>query len=77
MFGNISFFKLLFILLKSIPKTLLESFFIFFSKSEEVLFLDYKDDFDMLVKILSITLTPKTIAFDHDEKYLYIHKMGD
>ncbi|MBT1248312.1 MULTISPECIES: hypothetical protein [unclassified Thermosipho (in: thermotogales)] len=72
-----NFSKLMFLLLKYIPKTLYESILVFFIKNEKIEFEEYKDDFEMLVKILYITLTPKTIAFDHDDRFLYIHKLGD
>ena len=73
--GKHNFLKLIFSLIINIPKTIFETFLVFFLKKEYIISLSYTDKFNMLEKILTITLTPKTLVFDDDEYFLYIHKI--
>jgi multicomponent Na+:H+ antiporter subunit E len=73
--GKYNFIKLIFDLIKLIPKIIYESLILFYLKNESVEDLKYSDDFEMLRRIIKITITPKTLVFDHDDDYIYIHKM--
>jgi len=73
--GKYNFIKLIYDVFKLIPKIIYESFVLFFLKDESIEDLKYTDDFEMLRKIIKITITPKTLVFDHDDDYIFIHKM--
>ncbi|SHH40595.1 hypothetical protein [Thermosipho atlanticus] len=73
--GKYNFLLLILEILKNIPKVIIEAVAILFLKNEKISMEKYKDDFEMLRKIIVITLTPKTIVFEHDEDYIYIHKI--
>ncbi|MBZ4650027.1 hypothetical protein [Thermosipho sp. (in: thermotogales)] len=73
--GKFNFLKVFYKLVINIPKSLYETFILPILKKEVIESEKYTDDFQMLIKILTITLTPKTIVFDHDNNFLYIHKL--
>ncbi|MBO8160098.1 MAG: hypothetical protein H0Z24_00555 [Thermosipho sp. (in: Bacteria)] len=73
--GKFNFSLLVFDALKKIPRVIFEGIIILFSKRELVESEKYKDNFEILRKIINITLTPKTIVFEHDDDFIYIHKL--
>lgn len=70
-----NFLQLVLDVLILIPRVVYEAILLVFFMKEAIEVLEYKDNFEMLRKIIKITLTPKTIVFDHDEKNIYIHKI--
>ncbi|QTA37593.1 hypothetical protein JYK00_07625 [Thermosipho ferrireducens] len=74
--GKFPFLRLIGTVAQKIPEAIIETVEIFFLKKETVYHLEYKDNFEMLERIIYITFTPKTLVFDHDEDYLYVHKIG-
>ncbi len=68
------FYKIVLSAVINIPKAILEGFEILFLKNERIEVLECYEN-ERINKIISITLTPKSIVIMSDKRGLHIHRM--
>jgi len=68
------FFKILFSVMVNIPRAIFEGFEVLFLKGERIDILECEPK-DRISKIISTTLTPKSIVVMDDGRNLHIHRM--